>query len=360
VRRRDFIKSFCACCGTLGLSELFGATREVKKGDTLYSISRECEVSVAEILQANPGLDPNKLKIGQVIVIPEKPAPPKPSDPADSPTPPTEPDRPEFHTVVKGDTLSSIARQHQMTLAELRQLNPNISDLITPGMKVRLRQANIPPEPDPNPPPKPNPLPEPTPPAPEPPPSPPSPPSPPQRPPKSEDSPKYVFITGATKAAIDRPRLGARRWRYIVIHHSGTRNGNAKIFDYFHRRIRGMENGLAYHFVIGNGSDSGDGEIEVGERWTRQLQGGHVRSDAQNEVAIGICLVGDFETDRPTRKQLASLIELVTYLREKVGTPAPSFFLHRDINITPTTCPGKNFPGTALYRLFGRAPRPKG
>jgi LysM repeat protein len=357
VRRRNFIKGVCACCGTLGLSDLLGVTREIKKGDTLYSISRECEVSVAEILKANPGLDPAKLKIGQIIQLPDKPPPaPEAADPAPAdhvapaPAPPPEPTRPEFHTVAKGDTLSSIARQHQMPLAELRQLNPATSDVITPGMKLRLRKAGTPPVIDPGPPP------EPAPPLPAPPPEA----SPPKPTPKVEEPPKYVFITGKAKAAIDRPRLGARPWRHIVIHHSGTRSGNAKIFDYFHRRVRGMENGMAYHFVIGNGSESGDGEIETGERWTRQIQGGHVRSEAQNNVAIGICLVGDFEKDRPTRKQVASLIELVTYLREKVGRPAPSFFLHRDINVTPTTCPGRHFPGTALYRLFGRSPRPKG
>jgi len=351
-----------------GLSELFGASREIQKGDTLYSISRECEVSVAEILKANPGLDPAKLKIGQVITIPDKPAPPEPP-PADTPgpapatlpdspaagvpPPPPAPAPPEFHTVAKGDTLSSIARQHGLPLAGLRQLNPATSDIITPGMKLRLRKSGPPPGVDSGP------LPEPAP-SPPPPPKPPSPPPPPAPEPEPEAPPKYVFVTGKAKTAIDRPRLGARKWRHIVIHHSGTKTGNAKIFDYFHRRVRGMENGMAYHFVIGNGSESGDGEIETGERWLKQLQGGHVKSEAQNEVAIGICLVGDFQRDRPTRKQVASLIELVAYLRDKVGKPHPAFFLHRDINITPTTCPGRLFPGASLYRLFGRAPRPKG
>lgn len=350
----------------LGLSELFGASREIKKGDTLYSISRECEVSVAEILAANPGLDPTKLKIGQIITIPDKahpvdppagaPPTPAPTDesPSESPSgpggaipsPPSPPEHPEFHTVVKGDTLSSIARQYRMTLAELRQLNPITTDIITPGMKLRLRMADPSPIVDASPPPEPPKSPPPTPPTP--------------KEPEPEAPPQYVFVTGKAKAAIDRPRLGTRIWRHIVIHHSGTQTGNARIFDYFHRRVRGMENGMAYHFVIGNGSESGDGEIETGERWLKQLQGGHLKSEAQNEVAIGICLVGDFEKNRPTRKQIASLIELVTYLRDKVGKPYPDFFLHRDINITPTNCPGRLFPGASLYRLFGRSPRPKG
>src|SRR5271165_7120164 len=43
-------------------------------------------------------------------------------------------------------------------------------------------------------------------------------------------------------------------WEFIVIHHSATRTGDAEIFDAAHR-ARGMINGLAYHFVIDNGSD---------------------------------------------------------------------------------------------------------
>jgi hypothetical protein len=55
-----------------------------------------------------------------------------------------------------------------------------------------------------------------------------------------------------------------------------------------------MSNGLAYHFVIGNGTSSGNGEIEVGNRWRRQINGGHVHSDYLNNISLGICLVGDF------------------------------------------------------------------
>jgi len=64
-----------------------------------------------------------------------------------------------------------------------------------------------------------------------------------------------------------------------------------------------MENGLAYDFVIGNGNGMRDGEIAVGRRWIRQLDGGHLASEEQNKVAIGICLVGNFDKHQPTRGQ---------------------------------------------------------
>ena len=52
------------------------------------------------------------------------------------------------------------------------------------------------------------------------------------------------------------------RWKFIIVHNSGTRQGNARAFDYYHRKIRRMRNGLAYHFVIGNGTSSRNGQIE--------------------------------------------------------------------------------------------------
>jgi len=47
---------------------------EVKSGDTLGRIGKKHGVSVKEILAVNKGVDPNKLKIGQKVVIPGKSA----------------------------------------------------------------------------------------------------------------------------------------------------------------------------------------------------------------------------------------------------------------------------------------------
>ena len=148
-----------------------------------------------------------------------------------------------------------------------------------------------------------------------------------------------------------------RRWRYIVVHNSGTRQGNARAFDYYHLHVRHMPNGLAYHFVIGNGSSSGDGEIEIGNRWHRQINGGHVHSDYLNNIALGICLVGDFNHDTPTPRQLAALDELIRYLRQRVGKIDREWAIvkaHREINPPrwPTDCPGEHFPYSWLHKQF--------
>lgn len=139
------------------------------------------------------------------------------------------------------------------------------------------------------------------------------------------------------------------QWKFIVIHHSATAKGNAARFDDYHRNKRGWEYGLAYHFVIGNGSFSENGEIEVGERWKKQIHGAHTANMECNRVAIGICLVGNFEDGgEPSDEQLESLTRLVQYLSRRYCIPLSNVILHKHVNQKGTACPGKNFPYAEL------------
>ena len=141
------------------------------------------------------------------------------------------------------------------------------------------------------------------------------------------------------------------RWKYLVIHHSGTRIGNMKIFDNYHRR-RGMNNGVAYHFVINNGTAGrGDGQIEVSSRWKKQIEGGHCRQRWVNKVGIGICLVGNFEKTRPTPKQMSALVSLIKLLRKRYYIPISNIKGHGDIKGEKTSCPGRNFSIKKLQKL---------
>lgn len=169
--------------------------------------------------------------------------------------------------------------------------------------------------------------------------------------------PAYRYLTRSVRSEIDRPKVKKHLWRYIVVHNSGTKQGNARVFDYYHLHTRKMPNGLAYHFVIGNGTSSGDGEVEVGGRWKNQINGGHVHSDYLNSISIGICLVGDYNRSHPTKAQMESLKELVEYLRKRVGKTDGKLAIvkpHRDINPRrwPTDCPGDKFPYSWLEREF--------
>ncbi|MCY3023044.1 MAG: peptidoglycan recognition family protein [Planctomycetota bacterium] len=129
-----------------------------------------------------------------------------------------------------------------------------------------------------------------------------------------------------------------REWRHIVVHHSASANGSLASFDRAHRE-RGWD-GIGYHFVIGNGNGSGDGQVEPTYRWRQQLQGAHAGVAEYNQHGIGICLVGDFEHNgRPTGRQMASLRALVRFLQVKTGVPTCEVVGHGDFRCTD--CPGK-------------------
>lgn len=218
------------------------------------------------------------------------------------------------HVVRKGDTLSAIASRYGVSVSAIRTRNGLPSTVIRTGQKLVIPAPGSGPF----------------------------------------VSPSAPSVLAPVLAASRGLRITPGRWTHIVVHHSGIEAGNAKAYDGAHRR-RGMENGLAYHFVIGNGRDSGDGQIEVGPRWTRQLYGGHVRSSHMNQHGIGICLVGNFEKRAPGKRQLESLFALIDHLRGPglPGSAKAKVTVHRWVDRNHTVCPGRKFPYAELKRRYG-------
>ena len=145
------------------------------------------------------------------------------------------------------------------------------------------------------------------------------------------------------------------QWQYIILHHSATNEGSASSFDTYHRKKRKWSHGLAYHFVIGNGNGSGNGEIEVGDRWKKQIHGAHTANMDLNRIAIGICLVGNFEeNNEPTKKQLKSLVHLIDYCSKRYNIQESNIVKHNQVLQKGTACPGKNFPYKQLISQIVR------
>ena len=91
----------------------------VKQGDTLYSIGREFGVTVAELERFNGFRDPNRLVVGQDVLIPVEGS---------------------IHTVESGESLYSIASQYGITLDALIKANPDIAPPYTiyPGQVINV------------------------------------------------------------------------------------------------------------------------------------------------------------------------------------------------------------------------------
>lgn len=214
-----------------------------------------------------------------------------------------------LYTVRKNDTLSHIALRFDISVQELKQANGLKNDLIKVGQRLRIPgQSTL-----------------------------------------AKEAPDMLTNVRAVNASIP-VRTGT--WKRIVVHHSAIKYGNAKKYDRAHRE-RGMSNGLAYHFVIGNGIDSGDGEIEVGSRWKKQLQGGHVKKHAVNLNSIGICLVGNFEETQPSKRQMHAFTQLADWLQRDVLKKKTLFAGHREIKGEQTVCPGKKFPLAEMHARYG-------
>ena len=152
------------------------------------------------------------------------------------------------------------------------------------------------------------------------------------------------------------PAQAEKQWTAIIVHHSATETGNSAIFDKMHREQNHWD-GVGYDFVIGNGTDSGDGEVEVTFRWQRQIPGAHcggTPGNWANEDAVGICLVGNFDYRAPTTRQMQSLSKLISFLKNRYRISNGRIYGHRS---TPgarvTDCPGKKFPMARLKSMVG-------
>lgn len=305
ISRRHFTRSalLATASSTLLATDLLSQTQSlvhtVQNGDTLGHIALKYGVSISALRKANniPG---DLIRTGQRLKIPGS------NEETSSPTANTATATiSSVHTVVRGDTLGSIALSHGISIGELKRANNLSSDIIRIGQNLNIPISRN----------------------------------------SSED------LLNRVRAETARIRVRADNWKRIVVHHSAIKYGNATVYDRAHRK-RGMQNGLAYHFVIGNGIDSGDGEIEVGPRWKKQLLGGHVKNYGINLTAIGICLVGNFQVTHPTKRQLNAFIQLMDWLRGEVAPGAKQFAGHRDLKGEQTICPGKNFPLAAMHARY--------
>jgi len=143
------------------------------------------------------------------------------------------------------------------------------------------------------------------------------------------------------KLAVPLDNPGTEKIRLvnrIVLHHSATLTGNAACFRVLHRALNKW-NDIGYHYVVGNGTISGDGEIEEG----RQLPFIGAHAKGANEDSIGICLVGNFNKQEPSEMQLSSLVSLVLELQKSYSLPERDITLHKLVKGSFTECPGSNF-----------------
>lgn len=141
---------FCKSLSIITLILLFvtplfaDITYKVEKGDTLYSISRKYQITVAELRTANNLSENDVIKAGQKLIIPDADigtAAALSSTKSAASTAPA--GKTIEYVVAKGDTLYGIARKNGMSVADLMALNNlDSSAVIKVGQKLKVNASS--------------------------------------------------------------------------------------------------------------------------------------------------------------------------------------------------------------------------
>ena len=211
----------------------------VQKNETLGGIAKRYGVSVSTLQAYNGISNPNLLYVGKKLKVP------------------TGQVKEVTYIVRKGESLGLIAKRFGVSSGDLALIN-RISrpDLIRAGQKLTIPLTGS----------------------------------------RRSTPPKLLDSSTLSKLNSIRPTSG--KWKRIIVHHSATPIDDAVNMHKVHL-ARGMKNGLAYHFVISNGSRKArDGEIYLSNRWKGQLDGGHVKN---NRGIKQVLVSASLETSRFVR-----------------------------------------------------------
>ena len=107
----------------------------VMKGDSFSTIAKKYGVTSRAIQEANPGVEPTRLKIGQKLVIPARTASVTTATPTNGAG---ATGAVKTYTVKSGDTLQAIARRNGVTVKELQAANNLTTTRIIVGQKLRI------------------------------------------------------------------------------------------------------------------------------------------------------------------------------------------------------------------------------
>lgn len=174
-------------------------------------------------------------------------------------------------------------------------------------------------------------------------------------------------------------KSGGREWNFIILHHSATRddgnaddweairryhksyavNGNIVSEQEWHRikkyaaehnknhHFKRPWDDIGYHFGI----EKDDGKLVVKQGRPLSDTGAHAYmpgNNFYNRYGIGICIVGDYDTDPPDTERWNMTIWLIRQLMLLYDIPARYVLGHRELYVRENRPPIKTCPGSAI------------
>ena len=122
-----------------------------------------------------------------------------------------------------------------------------------------------------------------------------------------------------------------KKVNFIAVHHSQRKIDSIKRIRDLHIRINKWED-IGYHYLIDK-----KGKIHVGR--SEKFIGAHVFG--HNKNSVGICLIGNFDEEKPTKRQIRILIKFLKNKIKKFKIPIKNILGHREFSGVTKTCPGK-------------------
>lgn len=121
---------------------------EVVAKETLFGLSKKYNISIEKLKQLNPSIESEGLKIGQVVrlsksinySIPEKIIVEKPKQEKERKNK-NEELQEVFHTVLPKETKYGLSKKYKISIAELEQLNPQIKNELAVGTRLVIRTS---------------------------------------------------------------------------------------------------------------------------------------------------------------------------------------------------------------------------
>ncbi len=123
----------------------------VRKGETLYSLSKKYNVPIGRIVKLNSGLNPDRLREGQKLKIPteqsaageEKSMTADPEEPGNTaPGSETKKDEYIYHIVEAGETMYGISRKYKVKVTDIMDWNGLQSFDIEVGQRLIVGKAS--------------------------------------------------------------------------------------------------------------------------------------------------------------------------------------------------------------------------